>query len=469
MQHHRRHRHLLWTAVLTIVATCPVLAAAHTPPGAAPAQAQAPAGSSATINLIGFLDIPGSTYSTDVWGWINPVNLREYALVGSNATGVHIVDVTHPSLPQIVATADTVGKFDIKTWGHYVYTVDGNYGFNGRRGDIIDISDPNNPVAVGRFPPGHNLFVDDEGFLYRAFPGLEIFDLKPDPTQPQLVWSKVSTEGHDATVVGNRMFDFHGHDGTFIYDVTSRSSPVLLGSITDTTIVFHHSGSPSEDGDYLFICDEFAVTPSADITVWDISDPAVPWRAGEIADPNATAHNCYAIGDYLYVAYYTAGFRVYDITDPTQPVLADEYDTSPLSGEYDFRGAWGCYPFAPSRNIYVNDRPSGLFIFSFDGLTAVIQPITPRSFALRQNYPNPFNPVTTISYDLFEGGRVTLAVYDVTGTMVRLLVDGRQSVGSHRAVWDGRDQKGAAVAAGVYVCRLQVAGVAQTLKMTLVK
>jgi hypothetical protein len=465
MQHRHPHRRLLSVAVLTITAVVPALTAAHDPPGAT----KAPALSSGEVVLRGFLEVPLAAFNTDVWGWVNPVNLREYALVGNNATGLHIVDVTQPSLPVTVATADTVGRFDIKTWGHYVYTVDGNYGFNGRDGDIIDISDPHNPVAVGRFPAGHNLFVDDQGFLYRTFPGLEIFDLKPDPTQPRHVWGKVATEGHDATVVGDRLYDFHGHDGTFIYDVTSRSSPVLLGSITDTTIAFHHSGWPTGSGNYLFICDEFALAPSPDITVWDISDPSTPWRVAEIGDPDATVHNCYAIGNYLYVADYTAGFRVYDITDPTEPVLAGEYDTTPLVGENDFRGAWGCYPFAPSGNIYVNDRPVGFFVFSFDEQTTGVRSVVPTSFTLRGNYPNPFNPVTTISYELFEGGHVTLAVYDVTGKIVRTLVDRWQPSGPHHALWDGRDQWGGVAAAGVYVCRLEMGGVSRTLKMTLLK
>jgi hypothetical protein len=57
---------------------------------------------------------------------------------------------------------------------------------------------------------------------------------------------------------------------------------------------------------------------------------------------------------------------------------------------------------------------------------------TPRTLALRQNVPNPFNPNTTIQYDVPAGGAdVSITIYDVTGRLVRTLVDERRSAGTH--------------------------------------
>lgn len=421
--------------------------------------------SAQSIDLVGYLDLPASAYDTDVWGWVDPATQIEYALVGNNATGLQVVDVSNPAHPYIVATV-AVPSFDVKAWGHYAYTVDGNYGFVGMDGCITDISDPHNPELVGHIPAGHNTFIDHLGYLYLTFPGLKIYDLNPDPENPVLVWEKVSTEGHDVTVIGDRLYDYHGYDGTFIYDVADRSNPILLGSITDPTITFHHSGWTSEDESFLFINDEMAIHPSPDIIVFDISKPNKPERAAEISDSTATAHNSYRIGDYLYVSYYTAGFRVYDISDPRFPLLADEYDTTSLVGEGIFKGAWGCYPFSPSGWIFVNDRPEGFFIFAFNGsASGVTAPDSPLSSF--QNYPNPFNPVTTVSFDLEVEGRVSMKVYSVGGEMVRLLVDDFKAPGAHRVTWDGRNDDGVRVGSGVYFCRIMVGPAKATVKMVL--
>ena len=119
------------------------------------------------------------------------------------------------------------------------------------------------------------------------------------------------------------------------------------------------------------------IHPEPDITVWDLSTLPWPEKVASISDSTATAHNCYVRDGYLFVSYYTAGFRVYDVSDPTRPVLFDEYDTSPLVGEGIYEGAWGVYPFLPSGHVLVSDRPSGLFIFSFDATPSAVHHVSP--------------------------------------------------------------------------------------------
>ena len=89
---------------------------------------------------------------------------------------------------------------------------------------------------------------------------------------------------------------------------------------------------------------------------------------------------------------------------------------------------------------------------------------------LGQNYPNPFNPSTTISFELEASGPVQLRIYDVSGRLVRTLVDDSElSAGDHQAIWSGQDQSGRAVAAGVYFYNLEVEGYSRTKRMTMVK
>ncbi|MBN1886321.1 MAG: S8 family serine peptidase [Candidatus Krumholzibacteriota bacterium] len=90
-------------------------------------------------------------------------------------------------------------------------------------------------------------------------------------------------------------------------------------------------------------------------------------------------------------------------------------------------------------------------------------------FVLSQNVPNPFNPSTAIRFSLRERSPVRLAVYDVGGRLVGLLVDGTLSAGPHEVRWDGRDRHGRAVASGIYFYRLAVPGEAVTRKMTLLR
>jgi hypothetical protein len=89
---------------------------------------------------------------------------------------------------------------------------------------------------------------------------------------------------------------------------------------------------------------------------------------------------------------------------------------------------------------------------------------------LAQNYPNPFNPKTLIRYDLPVGGTVRLNVFDVRGRKVASLVDAKLPPGPQQVVWNGRDDRGGEVSAGVYLYRLVVNGeIAGQRKMVLVK
>ncbi len=86
------------------------------------------------------------------------------------------------------------------------------------------------------------------------------------------------------------------------------------------------------------------------------------------------------------------------------------------------------------------------------------------------NYPNPFNPKTSIRYEIPSAGRVDLRVYDVSGRLVRTLLDGTPTLGGvHEIEWDGTDDRGNGVADGVYFARLSTGSERSTAKMVLLK
>jgi hypothetical protein len=78
----------------------------------------------------------------------------------------------------------------------------------------------------------------------------------------------------------------------------------------------------------------------------------------------------------------------------------------------------------------------------------------PYEVALYQNYPNPFNPSTTIDFTLDADCPVSLGIYDISGRLVRTLVDGVRPMKSYTEEWDGRDDAGNETASGVYFIRL---------------
>jgi hypothetical protein len=95
----------------------------------------------------------------------------------------------------------------------------------------------------------------------------------------------------------------------------------------------------------------------------------------------------------------------------------------------------------------------------------------PPVFALAQNYPNPFgtsSEATSIKYSIPSSGeRVVLRVYDVSGRLVRTLVNGVREGDHYVATWDGRNDRGARVAAGIYFYKLQFGPKTMTKKMVL--
>ncbi|MGH8003719.1 MAG: FlgD immunoglobulin-like domain containing protein, partial [Limisphaerales bacterium] len=124
-------------------------------------------------------------------------------------------------------------------------------------------------------------------------------------------------------------------------------------------------------------------------------------------------------------------------------------------------------PFADPQNLF--DAGSALVY----GLAVTDVPgergNRPVAFELSQNYPNPFNPATTIRYYLFKRGNVTLEIFNLIGQRVRTLIAGEQPAGEHALIWDATDQRGVALASGVYFYRLTGKDFSETKPMIYLK
>jgi hypothetical protein len=124
------------------------------------------------------------------------------------------------------------------------------------------------------------------------------------------------------------------------------------------------------------------------------------------------------------------------------------------------------------QTLYAGTEGEG--VFRLDGAGPVTAVGDHPSFAptieLGQNYPNPFTPGTTIEYTAIHGKDVRMAIYDVAGRLVKVLVDETaKSSGRHETYWDGRLSNGNPAATGVYFCRLVVGDQKVSKKLVLVR
>ncbi|MGD9547619.1 MAG: FlgD immunoglobulin-like domain containing protein [Candidatus Krumholzibacteriia bacterium] len=165
--------------------------------------------------------------------------------------------------------------------------------------------------------------------------------------------------------------------------------------------------------------------------------------------------------DFQYFRVYRGSWPGFE-PDPTTLVgaTAGTAWTDPTAAPWSFSYKLTCIDHAGNES----DPASPLQV------SGVEESPVPEAFALRPCAPNPFNAATIIRWDVPSGGgRVTLAIYDARGARVRLLTDGVQPAGRHSLRWDGRDDGGRALAAGVYFCRMVAPSSTQTVKMSLVQ
>jgi hypothetical protein len=128
---------------------------------------------------------------------------------------------------------------------------------------------------------------------------------------------------------------------------------------------------------------------------------------------------------------------------------------------------------------YVDDNDAGSILFqegvltensilyervSISSLAADLDTPIPESFSLFQNHPNPFNATTTIEFELFECSHARLAIYDITGALVKVLHNGHLDAGQHSVLWNAEGS-----ASGVYYYRLSSSEGSMTRRMVLLK
>ena len=91
------------------------------------------------------------------------------------------------------------------------------------------------------------------------------------------------------------------------------------------------------------------------------------------------------------------------------------------------------------------------------------------NYKLLHNYPNPFNPSTRIEYNIEKTGYVKLVIYNISGELVKVIIDSEMNSGQYNVDWNGQNKYGTISPAGIYFCKLYTNEFTITRKMIIVK
>ncbi len=341
------------------------------------------------------LDAMGGGEGNDLWGWVDPENGDEYALMGMS-NGTAFVDVTDPASPVFLGTLPTQTIDspwrDIKVFEDHAYIVADSAGPHGMQ--VFDLTRLRGVTAPQTWTPdavydgfasAHNLAINElTGFAYAVGTdtcneGLHIINITV-PTDPQ--WEGchpdfhthdtqcVSYTGPDEDYAGREICVSSAEDVVEIADVTDKAVLFTVSVTAYPELGFVHQAWLTGDHRFLLVGDEFderrfgVPTRTHVIDVSDLDNPAYlyPYEL----PTTSVDHNLYVSGNRVYEANYTSGLRVLEFGDLANGEIAEIafFDTFPDGDGTEFDGAWSVYPFLPSGTILVSDISHGLFLLT---------------------------------------------------------------------------------------------------------
>ncbi len=326
------------------------------------------------------------------WGWHDTLTGKEYGIAGST-TGTYFIDITNPYTPSvsafISATASPGNWREMKTYKNYCYIVNDNgAGTTGLQ--IVDLSTlPSTVTLVSQnmnlFRRGHACWVDGDklyvsGITYsnNTTSSLNVYSLAT-PTAPVLLRElkqdyPTITYVHDAYSRNDTVFASAAYQGLYVYKLTAANTFTQLGSLTNYPgSGYNHASALTPDGKTLVMLDEVPVSlPIKVLDVTNLSNIQVTSVVNQFTA--TTPHNPFMVSNqYCFVSAYQDGTQLWDISNPSAPVLAGYFDTYPAAGgnnnnwptgSANYNGQWGLYPYLPSKNIFALDRQNGAFVIN---------------------------------------------------------------------------------------------------------
>ena len=357
--------------------------------------------------------------------------------------------------------------------------------------DVTDVTPPSLAVVMDRgalWPPNHKMVPS-----CASITATDNCDADPEVA----LVSVVSSEPEDATGLGNPVGDIGGADvGTDdrCFDLRSERSEggngrwyTIVYSATDAsnnvaydTVKVHvpHDQSAAAIGSSGFAADGSRLDPGATTFALVVTGSAT-------LDVRRIDTTSLSVGNTAGVIHANET-RLVDIDGDRMADLSVFFEARPAGENVTARGRAGAATEEVDAKTS-SDGPVGMHFMLDDGtgylvgdiyalgapvampsvtLTPEPQEVTAKTgaaataatdvriTALTSIQPNPFGLQTTVHFSLPSSERVRISVYDVTGALVRQLVDETMPSGQHRVSWEGKSDRGAGVPSGIYFVRM---------------
>jgi choice-of-anchor B domain-containing protein len=334
------------------------------------------------VDLLGNLPLAsmGGGSGSAGWGWTDPSNGKEYAIVG-RSNGTSFVDISNPTAPRFVgnlpSATGTSSWRELSVHNNHAYIVSDNNGAHGMQvfnlTRLRGVTTPQTFAADARntsFGRGHTIHINNAtGIAYvngsdTCSGGPRMFNLA-NPTNPSFVGC---VSPHTA-FRGREILMASNEDTLTIWDVTNKTAPVRLARKGYTGRGYTHQGRFTENQRYFLVDDELDETTfghNSKTYVWDVANLNNPVLIGAYLGPTAASdHNQFIKGNFSYQANYRAGLRILDLTNVASPASLTEvgyFDVDPTSNARGFAGAWHVFPFYASGNVAIFSIQRGLFV-----------------------------------------------------------------------------------------------------------
>ncbi len=330
----------------------------------------------------------------DSWGWTDPTNGNEYAIVGLD-NGTAFINISNPTSPVYLGKLPTHTNpsswRDIKVYNNYAFVVSEAGGHGMQVFDLTRLRNVTSPPVTftedahfGGFGSAHNIVInEDTGYAYPVgasnFNGGPIFINIQDPLNPvQEGGYSMDSYSHDAQIItycgpdpdynGREILIGSNEDEIIVADITDKNNPVRIDRISYSNVGYTHQGWFTEDQRFFILGDETDEQSFGFDTrtlIFDFTDLDDLQFGFTYTGPTAAIdHNGYTKGTKYYMASYRAGMRVLDISDIANGTITEEgfFDSYPTNNNASFSGAWSVYPYFESGNIVISDIQRGFIL-----------------------------------------------------------------------------------------------------------